>query len=66
MHILKADPNINGLYQTIMQEFMQRQAATFEYVNLEQDLGIEGLRKSKLSYHPVAMVKKFSVALAKS
>ncbi len=62
MHVLKADPNINGLYQVMMQEFLQRQAGSFEYVNLEQDLGIEGLRKSKLSYRPVKMVKKFSLS----
>jgi hypothetical protein len=33
-------------------------------VNLEQDLGVEGLRKAKESYHPCAMVRKFTVARA--
>ena len=59
IHILKADPAVPGLYQTMLQEFLQRQAGAFELVNLEQDLGIEGLRKSKLSYHPAARVDKF-------
>lgn len=60
MHILKADPNIEGLYQAINNEFISRQCGNFRYVNLEQDLGVEGLRKSKLSYHPVKMIKKYA------
>lgn len=64
MHILKADPNIKGLYQTIMQEFLLREAGGFKYVNLEQDLGVEGLRKSKFSYHPLKMIKKYTISLA--
>ena len=59
MHVLKADPNIDGLYQVMLQEFLAHEGADFNYVNLEQDLGIEGLRKSKQSYHPVEMVKKY-------
>lgn len=34
------------------------------YVNWEQDLGLDGLRQSKLSYHPVRMLKKYTVSLA--
>jgi uncharacterized protein len=66
MHVLKADPNITGLYQLIFNEFLIREAKGFDFVNLEQDLGIEGLRKSKLSYHPVSMIKKFSLSLTKN
>ena len=62
MHVLKANPAMPGLYQLIFNEFLARQAQDFEFVNLEQDLGIEGLRKSKLSYHPVEMVKKYSIS----
>ncbi len=61
MHILKADPNITGLYQISMNEFLSAAASGFEFVNLEQDLGVEGLRKSKFSYHPAEMVKKYTL-----
>ena len=62
MHVLKADPNVGGLYQVMLQEFLTHEAGSFNYVNLEQDLGIEGLRKSKQSYHPVGMIKKYSLS----
>ena len=61
MHVLKADHNVGGLYQVMLQEFLTHEAGSFNYVNLEQDLGIEGLRKSKQSYHPVEMVKKYTL-----
>lgn len=64
MHILKADPNIPGLYQAMLNEFLLRDASGFEYINLEQDLGIEGLRKSKLSYHPFSLVQKYTLRIA--
>jgi uncharacterized protein len=63
IHILKADPNIQGLYQAMMNEFLEKNINGFEYVNLEQDLGIEGLRRSKESYHPVKMIDKYKISL---
>lgn len=61
MHVLKAQPTMTGLYQVILNEFLSHEAKEFEYVNMEQDLGIEGLRKAKLSYHPVRMIKKYTL-----
>jgi uncharacterized protein len=59
MHILKANPGMAGLYQTMMHDFLSRNARPYEYINLEQDLGVDGLRKSKLSYHPASMINKY-------
>jgi hypothetical protein len=62
MHVLKANPNFPGLYQTLTQEFLAHQAASFSFVNFEQDLGVQGLRKAKQSYHPLGFIKKYIVA----
>lgn len=61
MHVLKAFPDMPGLYQVMHNEFLAREARGYAFVNMEQDLGLEGLRKAKLSYHPVKMVNKFTL-----
>ncbi|MBI4767766.1 MAG: DUF2156 domain-containing protein [Deltaproteobacteria bacterium] len=59
IHIEKANPEFPGLYPILQQQFLEREWSLIPFVNREQDLGIEGLRKSKLSYHPEFMVDKF-------
>ena len=48
----------------INQQFAQHQFDGYTYVNREDDLGLEGLRKAKQSYHPVMMGKKFMAVKA--
>jgi hypothetical protein len=62
IHIEKAFEEITGAYQMINHEFaalIQRNHPEIIYVNREEDMGHEGLRKSKLSYHPVKMEEKY-------
>ena len=61
IHIEKANPNIRGLYPFINQQFLVHEFSDAEFVNREEDLGVEGLRKAKLSYHPVRFVEKYTV-----
>jgi len=61
IHIEKANPVIRGLYPFINQQFLVNEFSDVEFVNREEDLGIEGLRKAKLSYHPVRFVEKYTV-----
>ena len=61
IHIEKANPSIRGLYPYINQQFLVNEFSNVEFVNREEDLGIEGLRKAKLSYHPVKFVEKYTV-----
>jgi hypothetical protein len=59
IHFEKANQEIEGLYQVINQWFCQKALRSFRFVNREQDLGIPGLRKAKMSYHPHHMVEKY-------
>lgn len=61
VHIEKANPDIRGLYPFINQQFIVNEFPEVEFVNREEDLGIEGLRKAKLSYHPCRFVEKYTV-----
>ena len=60
----KAEASIPGAYPMINQQFAQHQFDGYTYVNREDDLGLEGLRKAKQSYHPVMMGKKFTAVKA--
>ncbi|TAM37728.1 DUF2156 domain-containing protein [bacterium] len=63
MHVLKADPDMPGLYQLMCNEFLSRQKRDFAYVNLEQDLGVPGLRRAKESYHYLKLINKYTLRL---
>ncbi|MCM1023779.1 MAG: phosphatidylglycerol lysyltransferase domain-containing protein [Prevotella sp.] len=58
IHIEKANAGIQGAYAAINNEFAKSAANGYTYINREEDLGLEGLRKSKRSYHPVFMLRK--------
>lgn len=62
----KGDVEYKGVYQAINRKFLQNTATSFTLVNREEDLGDEGLRKAKLSYHPEFMIKKYNVTLKKN
>ncbi|HOJ63493.1 MAG TPA: phosphatidylglycerol lysyltransferase domain-containing protein [Spirochaetota bacterium] len=62
IHFEKADTNFVGIYQTINKLFIEKECYNkFKFVNREQDLGIEGIRKAKESYHPIKMIKKYNL-----
>jgi len=63
IHIEKANPAYEGLYTVINQAFLEREWSTYSYVNREQDLGEEGLRKAKESYFPHHIVNKYTITL---
>jgi hypothetical protein len=64
IHFEKGDTQYKGIYQAINQMFLANSAADYTFVNREQDLNDEGLRKAKLSYHPEDFLRKFRVTLA--
>ena len=62
VHFEKAFSDIAGAYQMINREFVRqviREHPEIKHINREDDMGSENLRKSKLSYHPEYMIKKY-------
>ncbi len=60
-HFEKGNTQFMGIYPYILHEFAKSIPTKFTFLNREQDLGIEGLRKSKLSYHPAFLIEKCSI-----
>lgn len=61
VHIEKACSDIQGSYPAICNQFVKANAYDLKYVNREEDLGLEGLRKSKLSYRPAFLLDKYNI-----
>lgn len=63
VHIEKAPRNMNGGYSIINQQFAEHIAANYLYTNREEDMGLESLRKAKLSYQPDMLLQEGIVVL---
>lgn len=63
VHIEKADQSIMGIYTAINHAMANQVKDRCLYLNREQDMGIEGIRKAKQSYHPHHLIPKYDVLI---
>ena len=59
-HVEKADTEFDGAFTIINKLFAQHLPERFTLINREEDLGLDGLRQAKLSYHPAFLQHKFT------
>ncbi len=60
VHVEKADKERAGAFQVLSRDFQRSIGGDVLYVNREDDLGLEGLRQSKLSYGPIRLDYKYT------
>jgi len=58
VHVEKAFSDMNGAYTIINQQFIEHEASEFTYVNREEDMGFDNLRKAKMSYYPDILLEE--------
>ncbi|OJU49146.1 MAG: hypothetical protein BGN96_11185 [Bacteroidales bacterium 45-6] len=63
VHVEKAYSGVNGAYTIINQQFAEHCGADYKYINREEDMGFENLRKAKLSYYPDILLEEGTVIL---
>ncbi|HZK29529.1 MAG TPA: phosphatidylglycerol lysyltransferase domain-containing protein [Clostridia bacterium] len=62
IHVEKADTSYRGVYQVLVLEFMKMfgDNPKIAFVNREDDNGDLGLRQSKMTYGPIALISKYT------
>ncbi len=63
VHTERCDRNYDGIYEAVAHFFADKYAKNVKYINREEDLGDEGLRRAKESWRPITLLKKYRVEI---
>ena len=63
IHIEKVDLRIPELFSLVNREFVSHAFSDLPWINREEDMGNEGLKRAKQSYHPARMIEKYRATL---
>lgn len=64
--IEKGDRSVPDIYKILNRDLVRLCCGGTAWINREEDLGVEGLRRAKLSYKPDRLIRKFSVREAET
>lgn len=61
VHFEKGNYNYSGIYPFLNKSLIETCFNDVEFINLQEDLGIDGLRRAKTAYQPIRLEKKYLV-----
>lgn len=65
LHFAKASKKYHGIYEFMFNDTAKQLQSKYKYLNLEEDMGNKNLRRTKSSYGPERILKKYRVRLRK-
>jgi hypothetical protein len=63
LHFAKASTKYHGIYEFMFNDTAKRLQSQYKYLNLEEDMGNKNLRRTKSSYGPELLLKKYRISI---
>jgi len=63
LHFAKASKRYHGIYEFMFNDTAKKLQSQYKYLNFEEDMGSKNLRRTKDSYGPELLLKKYRVGL---
>ncbi|MGP8152769.1 MAG: DUF2156 domain-containing protein [Smithella sp.] len=63
LHFAKATTKFHGIYEFMFNDTAKRMQSQYKYLNFEEDMGDKNLRRTKSSYGPELLLKKYRISI---